>query len=90
MLLEGVDGALSYVAPVHVWRHKLELAAPRIGNGKFICGAGIVVEHLEVNGVTPELETLHDVVVGCDAVALVVGLKSLDQDHIVVVCGTPA
>ena len=31
--LESMDGALSHVAAVHVWGHKLEVAAPLLCDG---------------------------------------------------------
>ena len=82
--LEGVDGAFSHIAMVQDWGHTLELLAPLLSDDKLIGDAGLVVKHLEVDRVTAKLETLNDVVVGCDTVAVVVGLKGFDHDHVTV------
>ena len=62
-------------------RHKLEFAAPLLGDGKLVGFAGLVFKHLEVDGVTSKLEVQHDAVVGCNAVAVVTGFEGLDEDH---------
>ena len=60
------------------------ISAPLLGDDKLVGGAGLVVMHLEVNGETPELEAMHNAVVGCDAVAVVLGLRGFYEDHIIV------
>ena len=43
MGLEGLDGALGYVAAMHVWRHELVGAFPVVGDDATVFGAGFVV-----------------------------------------------
>ena len=64
--------------------HKLEIAAPLFGDGKILGGSDLVVKHLDVDGVAPELEAMHDAVVGYDTVAVVLGLEGFYEDHVAV------
>jgi hypothetical protein len=82
--LECADDALGHVAAVYVRRNKLELAAPLLSDGEFVCGAHFIVKGLEVNRAAVKFESLHDAVVGSDALAIVTGLEGFDQDHVAV------
>jgi hypothetical protein len=82
--IECADDALGHVAAVHVRRNKLKLAAPLLSDGKFVCVTHFIVKGLEVDRAAVKLESLHDAVVGSDALGIVTGLEGFDQDHVAV------
>ncbi len=49
MGLDGLDGALSSIASMDVWRDKMVLYFPGVFNGGLEFGADFVVEDLEIN-----------------------------------------
>ena len=51
--------------------NKLELAASFVFYGKLVGLASFIAQYLEVNGVAAALETRHDTVVRCKAMAVV-------------------
>ncbi len=78
VVLERMNGALHQIAVrIHVWRDKLEGGVPLEGDCFFISGAGFVIQDLEINGEPLGRQTSHDSVVGCDAVAVTLGLMRL-------------
>ena len=62
----------------------MEFSAQLLDDEKCVGGAGPIVKHRGVNRATGELETLYDVVVGCDMVEVVTGLEGLTEDHVAV------
>ncbi len=69
---------------MHVWRDKLEGGIPLEGNCFFISRAGFVTQDLEINGEPMGRQTSHDGVVGCNAVAVALGLEGLLEDEVAV------
>ncbi len=82
MVLERANGALHPIAAMHVWRDKLEGGVPLEGDCFFISGAGFVIQDLEINREPTGLQTSHNSVVGCNAVAVTLGLESLLEDEV--------
>ncbi len=82
VVLECVNGMLHLIAAIHVWRDKLKGGIPHEGDCFFISGAGFVVQNLEINREPTGRQTSHDCVVGCDAVAITLGLKGLPEDEV--------
>lgn len=77
--LEGADGALRGIAPVHVWRDKLVCAAPCVGDVAAVVCTGFVVEDDSVNVEVAGTEARHDDAGGRNAVAVMFGGKRLDE-----------
>ncbi len=84
MVLEHANGALRPIAAMHVCRDKLEGGVPLEGDIFFISGAGFVIQDLEINREPTGRQTSHDCVVGCNAVAVTLGLESLLEDEVAV------
>ena len=66
--LEGLNGLLSSIAMVYIWRDKLVLNLPLVHNGGLEFGAGFVVKDLEIEIVPTVGEAAHDGVVGGQSV----------------------
>jgi hypothetical protein len=77
--LEGADGTLSGIAPVHVWRDKLVCAAPCVGDVVAVVYTGFIVKDDSVNIKVAGMEARHDGAGGRNAVAVVFGGKWLDE-----------
>jgi hypothetical protein len=69
---------------MHVWRDELESGVPLEGDRFFISGAGFVIQDLEINGEPMGRQTSHDGVVGCNAVAVTLGLEGLLEDEVAI------
>ncbi len=59
MSSEGLYGALSSIATMHVRQHKLEGDLPLVRNELFILGASFIVQDLEIDTEAAVLEPLH-------------------------------
>jgi hypothetical protein len=77
--LEGADGTLSGIAPVHVWRDKLVYAAPCVGDIAAVVCTGFVVEDDSVDVEVVGTQARHDGAGGRNVVAVVFGGKRLDE-----------
>ncbi len=84
MVLERANGVLRPIAAMHVWRDELEGGIPLEGDCFFISRDGFVIQDLEINGELTGHQTSHDCVVGCDAVAVTLGLEGLLEDEVAV------
>ncbi len=84
VVLERANGVLCPIAAMHVWREKLEGGVPLEGDCFFISRAGFVIQDLEINREPTSRQTSHDCVVGCDAVAVNLGLDGLLEDEVAV------
>ncbi len=74
VVLEHANGVLRPILAMHVWRDKLEGGVPLEGDCFFIRGAWFVIQVLEINGEPTGRQMSHDCVVGCNAVAVTLGL----------------
>ena len=63
-------GPFGNIALVEIQWDKLEIAGPFVFYGNYVGFAVLVFQDLEINGVAAALETRHDVVVHCMAVAV--------------------
>ena len=79
MCFEHSNCTPSLVTTVNVWRNFLVCALPYIGDSFDVCCAGFVVQDLRVDRDAARLESLHDGVVGWDAVVFLLGLEWFDQ-----------
>ena len=70
MSFETADGSLDNVASMNVWGNKLERASPRVLDGLCVGLAGLIVQDLQVDGVTALFEASHDAVVCRNAMAV--------------------
>ena len=70
MSFESADGSLSDVALMNVWGQKLERASPRVLDGLLVGLAGLVVQDLQVDGVSARFEASHDAVVCRNAMSV--------------------
>ncbi len=68
MGLEGLNGALSNIATMYVWRDKQVPNFPLVHNGGLEFGADFVVEDLEIIVVPTVGEAAHDGVIGSQLV----------------------
>ncbi len=84
VVLEHANGMLYLIAAMHVWRDKLEGGIPLKGDCFFISGAGFVTQDLEINGEPTGHQMSHDCVVGCNAVAVSLGLEGLLEDEVAI------
>jgi hypothetical protein len=84
MVLEHANCALRPIAAMHVWRDKLEGGILIKSDCFFISGAGIVIQDLEINKEPMGHQTSHGCVVGCNAVAVGLGLEGLLKDEVAV------
>ncbi len=69
---------------VHVRGNKLELDFPLDSDGFLVCGAGLIVEYLEVHGKATRRQSGHDGFVGRNAVTVIPGLERLLEDEVAV------
>ena len=69
---------------MEIWGHQFVGALPIFGDHTTIFGAGLIVEHLEVDSVFTQLDAGHDLVVGRDAITIALRLERLDMDRVVV------
>ncbi len=53
MVLEHANGVFGLIVAMHDWRDKLEGGVPLEGDCFLICGAGFVIQDLEINGESP-------------------------------------
>ena len=60
MVLEGANGTLRPITPMHVWGDELECGVPLEGDGVFIRRAGFIIQDLEINGETSCSQARHD------------------------------
>ncbi len=84
MVFECANGTYCPIASMHVWRDKLEGGVPLEDDCFFIRGAGFIIQDLDINGEATGCQTSHDCVVGCDAVAVTLGLEDLLEDEVAV------
>ncbi len=84
VVLECANGALCPIAAIHVWRDELEGGIPLEGDCFFISGAGFVIQDLEINIEPTGRQTTHDCVIGCNAVAVTLGLEGLLEDDVAI------
>ncbi len=84
VVLEPANEALCPIAAMHVWRDKLEGGVPLEDDCFFISRAGFVIQDLEINGEPTGRQTSHDCFVGCNAVAVTLGLEGLLEDEVAV------
>ncbi len=84
MDLERANGVFHPIAAMHIWRDKLEGGVPLEGDCFFISKAGFVIQDLEINGEPTGRQMSHDDVVGCNAVAVTLGLEGLLEDEVAV------
>ena len=82
MLFEGADGTFRNTVAVDIQRDELEGAVPVFNDGAAVIGTGFVVKDLEVHVVSFGLEAIHDGIVGCKTMAIVVRLKCRDKDGV--------
>jgi hypothetical protein len=82
MGFECSDGALGFVAAMHIGRDELECAFVGVRDGKFVGRTYFVVEDLLFDNDVSGFETRHDLVVCWDAVMVGLGLEWLYQDCI--------
>ncbi len=80
VVLECANGALRPIMVMHVWRYELEGGVPLEGDCFCISRAGFVIQDLEINGEPTGRQTSDDCVVGCDEVAVTLGLEGLLED----------
>ncbi len=84
MVLERANGAFCPIVVMHVWRDELEGGVPLEGDCFLISGAGFVIQDLEIKGEPTGCQTSHDGVVGCNALAVNLGLEGLLEDEVTV------
>ncbi len=84
MVLECANGVLRPIAAVHVWRDKLEGGIPLKGDGFFICGAGFIIQDLEINREPTGHQASHDSIVGSNAVVVTLGLEGLLEAEVAI------
>ncbi len=84
MVLERANSAFSLVLAMHIWWDKLDFGILLEGNGFFVCRAGLVVKNLEVNQKPPGCQTCHNGIVGCNAMAVALGLECLLENKIAI------
>jgi hypothetical protein len=84
MVLERANGVFHPIAVMHVWRDKLEGGIPLEGDCFFISGAGFVIQDLEINREPTGCQTSHNCVLGCNAVAVTLGLEGLLEDEVAI------
>ena len=84
MILEYANGALCPIAAMHIWRDELEGGIPLEGDCFFISEAGFVIQDMEINGEPMGCQMSHDCVVGCNAVAVTLGLEGLLEDEVAI------
>ncbi len=65
----------------------MEGGVPLEGDCFFISRAGFVIQDLEVNGEPTARQMSHDGVVGCNAVAVTLGLEGLLEDEVAIDVG---
>ncbi len=84
MVLEHANGTLHPIAAMHVCRDELEGGIPLEGDCFFISEAGFVIQDMEINGEPMGCQMSHDCVVGCNAVAVTLGLEGLLEDEVAI------
>jgi hypothetical protein len=84
VVLECANGGLHPIVVMHVWRDKSEGGVSLEGDCFFISGVGFVIQDLEINGEPMGCQTSHDSVVGCNVVAVTLGLEGLLEDEVAV------
>jgi hypothetical protein len=84
VVLERTNGTLCPIAAMHVWRDPLEGGVPLEGDCIFISRAGSIIQDLEINREATGHQTSHDSVVGCNAVAIILGLEGLLEDEVAI------
>jgi hypothetical protein len=82
MALERENGMLSPIAVMHVWRDKLKGGVPLECNCFFISGTGFVIQDLEIHGEPTGRQMSHDGVVGCNLIAVTLGLEGLLESEV--------
>ncbi len=84
VVFEHANDMLCPIAAMHVWMDKLEGGIPFEGDCFFISRAGFVIQDLEINEEPMGCQTSNDYVVGCDTVAVILGLESLLEDEVAI------
>jgi hypothetical protein len=74
VVLEHANSAFILVLAMHVQWDKLEFCIPLEGDCFLVCRAGLVVKNLEVHGESPCCQACHNVIVGCNLMAVTFGL----------------
>ena len=62
----------------------MEGGVPLEGDCFFISRAGFIIQDLEINGEPMGRQTSRDCVVGCNAVAVTIGLEGLLEDEVAI------
>ena len=73
---------LGDVVAMHVWGTNLVSALPGFDDDLVVEGAGLVAKDLVFDNVVTALETLHDVFVGRDVMAIVAALEGFDENSV--------
>jgi hypothetical protein len=84
VVLEHVNGTLHLIVAMHVRRDELEGGIPLEDDCFFISRAGFVFQDIKINREPTGCQTSHDCVVGCNAVAVTLGLEGLLEDEVAV------
>ncbi len=87
VVLECVNGALCPIAAMHAWRDELEGDIPLEGDCLFVSKAGFIIQDLDINREPTGRQMRHNSVVGCNAVAITLGLEGLLEDEVAVAIG---
>ncbi len=84
MVLECANGEFCPILAMHVWRDELEGGVPLEGDCFFLSGARFVIQDLEINREPIGCQTNHDDVVGCNVVAVTLGLEGLLENEVAI------
>ena len=80
MVLEGAYGASSSVLLVHVWGYELLSDLSVFLDDMLVFNADLVIDNLEVDIVASRSEVVHNGVVGCNAILVLLGIEGGDKD----------
>ena len=82
MGLECADGPFSHISSVDVRGYQLVFGFPFTSDSLFVGCTGLIVEDLEVNSMALGMESLHDRVVGLNAMSIFAVLEGGMKDGI--------
>ena len=80
MVLEGAYGASSSVLLVHVWGYELLSDLSVFLDDMLVFNADLVIDNLEVDIVASRSEVVHNGVVGCNTILVLLGIEGGDKD----------
>ena len=80
MVLEGAYGMFGGVALVYVWGYETVIDFPAFLEKTLVFGADLVIDNLEVDLVASQSEAEHYVVVGCNAILVLLGIAGGGKD----------